>query len=231
MRAERGRLICLEGGDATGKSTLATLLVEELRRCGEPACHVSKNQPSAADRDLCRHLEQLGEALWRYPPGAAIEAWGDEHWLHLLVSWFSVLDRACVQPALAAGQSVVVDGWTYKFRARFSLKTQLSAAHVERCFAHVSRPEQVVLLELEPEAAAERRSDFKRSECGHLDGHAESDPRSAFVAYQRRVGQRLLELLDAPCVRVNVARRSSDELARSIGRTLARSSGALGLDH
>lgn len=217
-----GRLICLDGGDATGKTTVAALVAEELKARGANAHFLSKNSPVVADTDLQRHLQQLGDGLWRYPESAAVQDWGERHWFHLIVSWFSLLDQACVRPALERGEWLVVDGWTYKFRARFGLKQTFSHVEVERAFEHLSRPSAVVVLQLPPELAARRRVQFRPSECGRFDGHDHPDPRVAFAEYQRRVVARMDHSYDEPCIRVDASARGPQELANSICSALLR---------
>lgn len=211
-----GRLICLDGGDATGKTTVAALVAHELRARGQEAHFLCKNSPVVADTDLQRHLEQLGDALWRYSPTAPVHDWGERHWFHLIVSWFSLLDIACIRPALDRGQWLVVDGWTYKFRARFSLKTSFSSEDVERAFAHVTRPDVVVIPQLAPELAAGRRVQLRASECGRFDGHHHPDPRVAFVEYQRRVLAVMDRLYDEPCIRLDAQSLGPTQLANDV---------------
>jgi dTMP kinase len=218
-----GRLICFDGGDATGKTTVAALVAHELRARGQEAFFLSKNSPVVADADLQRHLQQLGDTLWRYSPSAPVADWGERHWFHLIVSWFSLLDTACIRPALDRGQWLVVDGWTYKFRARFALKTSFSGAEVERAFAHVTRPDVVVVPQLAPELAARRREHFRASECGRFDGHHHTDPRVAFVEYQRRVLSVMDRLYDEPCMRFDAQSLAPTQLANDVCSALLRS--------
>ena len=218
-----GRLICLDGGDAAGKTTVAALVAHELRARGRDARFLSKNSPVVADTDLQRHLQQLGDGLWRYPESAAVRDWGERHWFHLLVSWFSLLEEACIRPAIERGEWLVIDGWTYKFRARFGLKTSFPVEDVERAFAHLMRPGALVILQLAPELAARRRAQFRPSECGRFDGHDHPDFRVAFVEYQKRVLAVMDRLYDEPCIRVDAHTRAPAQLANDICSALLRS--------
>jgi thymidylate kinase len=190
-----GRFIALEGGDGSGKTTLGSRLAGALRERGVPAVFVGKREDGVGDAFLNDRLEHLRTVLWDYPSQAPIHEWGDHHWFHLLVSWFSLWDRMRIRPLLAEARWVVVDGWIHKYVARFLLKPQLRPDYVRGCFDHVSIPETVILLDVDPEITAGRRPGFKATESGALDGF-EGRSRADFIAYQARVRRNLLAMAD-----------------------------------
>src|SRR5947208_15495464 len=119
-KRREGALVCFEGGDAAGKRTLARAVADELQRRGmRPVLIDKKSVDGFREPYLPDRMRDLRRALWDYPRDAPIGEWGDRHWFHLILSWFSVLDSCKVRPLLEAGELVVIDNWYYKFAARF----------------------------------------------------------------------------------------------------------------
>lgn len=184
-----GRFICFEGGDGAGKTTLGRHVTEALLARGAPVVFVEKREEGFGGAFLEERLMSLRALLWDYSAEAPIHEWGDHHWFHLLVSWFSLWDTMRIRPLVDAGHWVVVDGWIYKYVARFQLKPRFPPEHLRRCCEHLSVPE-TILLDVESAVAAGRREAFKATESGALDGHGDSS-RAGFVAYQARVREGL----------------------------------------
>lgn len=91
-----------------------------------------------------------------------------------------------MRPLLRDGAFVIVDNWYYKFAARFRLKPEFSSGYVAASFAHLSEPDLVVFVDVDPTVAVTRRREFSATESGRMDGRAKGDS-ADFVDYQGRV--------------------------------------------
>jgi dTMP kinase len=185
-----GHLICFEGGDAAGKTTLAANVAQELNIRGmNPVLVDKKNTEGYGDPFLRERMADLRRVLWDYPQEAPLGEWGDLHWFHLIVSWFSVLDRCRIRPLLERGELVIVDNWYYKFAARFLLKPELDAHFVLSSFKHLTVPDLVLFVDVDPSTSVTRRQEFSATESGKLDGG--SGGLQGFVTYQNLVLEKL----------------------------------------
>jgi len=185
----RGKLICFEGIDGAGKTTISHV-VADLLSANRATTHIAKKTVPAAGNYAAEHLRALQRIIWEYPPDSPLLDLGDHHWLHLMASWFAALDFCAVRPALTQSDFVVVDNWFYKFAARFMLKPAFERVDVFAAFARLSQPDLVVFLDIEPALAATRRGWISRSEAGRLESDREAN-REQFARYQERVRSEL----------------------------------------
>jgi dTMP kinase len=213
---KRGKLICFEGLDGAGKTTIAKRTVNYFLRHNDKAIFVEKKHPEFQSQYLTQHMATLKSLLWEYDPEAPLHEVGDSHWLYLMSSWFCVLDKGLVQPLLDQGRLVVVDNWYYKFISRFFLKAQLNSSHVEDCFRSLSVPDCVVLLDVSPDVAASRKKKFTVPESGNLDGlHGRT--RENFIKYQDLMHQILLEFQrEKQWAIIKTDHLSEDEVVRCV---------------
>lgn len=182
---ERGTLVCFEGLDGAGKTTIARSVVSALTAGGRAAALVERKDPECGAPELTGRMELLKALIWEYGD-APIGELGDHHALYNMASWFSALDLRRVRPLLAAGVTVVVDNWYYKFLARFTLKKSMDEAHLRACFAHLTRPDLVVYLDVNPGVAVGRKDELGKGETGFFDGYGPPS-RVTFVRYQEQV--------------------------------------------
>lgn len=179
-----GRLIAVEGIDASGKTSLAEGVVAALHRRGRPALLVSRaSAPDLAGGYPGEHLRGLRRLIWEYDADARTSALGFEHWAHLIAAWFAAVDEVVVRPAVAAGHDVVADSWWPKFAARFA--TQVGPARASEVFRGVADADDVLWLDVPPEVCAARRSTVRPTEAGEWRGMPAGV--DGFVAYQAQV--------------------------------------------
>ncbi|MEV7010661.1 hypothetical protein [Streptosporangium sp. NPDC051022] len=208
-----GRFVSVEGIDASGKSTLASRLVESLARDGRPARLLDRATViGMLDGYPARHMSDLCELIWGYPKGARTSELGFDHWTHLLAAWFHAVDGLVIRPAVADGAVLVADSWLFKFTARFALTVGLPDA--ERVFDGIVQPDRVVWLDVAPEICAGRRSEFRTTELGEWQGFDERN--RAFITYQGRVREVYERLADAHSWHRIDAVRQTDVLAAAL---------------
>lgn len=207
-----GLFVCFEGGDAAGKTTLASSVLDELERRGlSPVLVDKKSTEGFEPKYLTDRMTDLRRVLWDYPQEAPIWEWGDHHWFHLIVSWFSLLDQCKIQPLLREGRCIVADSWYYKLAARFLLKPHFERSFIFQSFAHLTKPDLVVLVDVDPQIAVTRRTTFSATESGRLDGHANGGA-DDFVRYQERVLEELRGLGDDTWVGIDATHASLEEM-------------------
>lgn len=153
-----GRLIALEGGEASGKSTQAAILAHRLQA-------VLTHEPGGT---------QLGErirALLLDPGLTGVEAWTEA----LLMA----ADRAqhvaeTIRPALEAGRHVVTDRYSHSFLAYQGHGRGLpldELARVADWAAGGLWPDLVVLVDVPEDVAVQRRQGADRFELEDPDFH------------------------------------------------------------
>lgn len=185
--------VAFEGNDASGKSTVAALVARELDGRGRDWTLVEKKGVAAPDPRVAERLGQLRLPLWDYPKDAPVAAWGDHHWLYLQAAWFSLVDRCVVGPLLAGGSGVVVDNWYHKLLARYRVKPAFDHELAASVFTHLTQPDIVVLLDVDPKDALDRRAKFLPSEAGVFEG-LDGASQESFVTYQAAVREELLRM-------------------------------------
>jgi thymidylate kinase len=211
----RGRLICFEGLDGAGKTTLAKKLAHALKNSGESAIFIERKNSIFPTHELTARMVILRELIWEYGD-LPLQDYGDEHALYNMASWFSVLDRCKIQPLLASGTTVVIDNWYYKFAARFKAKPHMDFQHVLRTFDHLCCPDLVIFLDVTPTVAVQRKQSFSKGECGNFDGLVGTTAEN-FLRYQQMVHAGLLELSQGgEWLRVAVDHRTLDEIEAEI---------------
>jgi dTMP kinase len=220
---ERGFLVCFEGGDAAGKTTLAFSVADMLHTSGLEPVVIDKKSAEFNELFLSERMRDLRKVLWDYPQNAPLWEWGDRHWFHLIVSWFSVLDRCRIQPLLCEGKLVIVDNWFYKFAARFLLKPDFERHLVLGSFGHLTVPDLVVFVDVDPCVAVRRREKFSATESGKMDGSSKGDAED-FISYQNRVLGQLRQFADSTWVRFDASEASFEALTTEVCELVSRAS-------
>jgi dTMP kinase len=157
--SRRGRLIVLEGGEASGKSTQAARLAAHLGA-------VLTREPGGTD--IGKRIRELV-----LDPGAAAIAPTTEALL-------MAADRAqhmaeVIEPALAAGRDVVTDRYVPSTLAYQGFGRGMDIDDLRRLsldHADAVEPNLVVLLQVPPSVAAERLEGRDRMEAAGDDFHA-----------------------------------------------------------
>lgn len=219
-----GRLIAVEGIDASGKSTVAADLVRALRASGAGTVLVDRRSVAELAAGYpAAHLRTLAGLIWDYPAGARTSELGFAHWSHLLAAWFHAVDLLVVRPALAEGHHVVADSWCHKFVARFALTVGLRRA--QQVFAGVSRPDRVFWLDVAPELCVRRRAGLRPTERGEWQGLDAYD--DGYLLYQGRIRSVYRSLATADGWRV-VSAVERTEVRAELTRELAGMAGTEG---
>jgi hypothetical protein len=194
----RGRFIALEGPDGVGKTTLAGLLAP-LRYAdavaalpggppgpGALVC-VAKRQVSATSAYAERAMGRLAGVLWGSGDSRDLP---DAFWVHAQAAWFAAHTATVLEPLLAAGWDVLVDGWFYKFHGQL-LEQGYRQDELDVIFARTRTPDGVLLLTADLAGIHRRRAGgFRPTELGMFAGDGELGA-DTFVAYQQRGLRRL----------------------------------------
>ncbi len=177
-------LLVFEGIDGAGKTTVAHLVTKTLLEEGHKVVYWDKREDSFQDAFVKEQMATIKKALWDYQKDADISVLGDMHWLCMLAAWFSAVDEVLIKPAIAAGNWVILDGWYYKFAARYRLKPNFNGNIIDNVFSQLTKPSGVIFLQVDPhEAGARKAGSLTPSECGVHDApHLVSVAR--FIAYQ-----------------------------------------------
>jgi dTMP kinase len=210
----RGVFIAFEGGDGSGKSTQARLLVERLRAAGHDV--LPTREPGGTD------VGERLRALVLDPQYAPIDAVTEAL---LFAASRSAHVRQLVRPALDAGQVVVTDRYVDSSVAYQGAGRDLGTRTVAQLNDWATgglHPDLTVLLDVDPATAAARRTARERSAGGAGPDRMESEPE----AFHTRIREAFLERAAADPARYLVldASRPVPELA---GEVLERVTGLL----
>lgn len=190
-----GRYIALEGGDGSGKSTVARALAERLEAAGEQVVVVREpggTPLGEAIRDLLLESETLDD-------------WAE---VFLFAAQRAELARAVIDPALSTGKWVVSDrtyysSIAYQGRARGLGESEVRGINEQGLGGTI--PDHVFVLDVDPGAALARQ-------------HREDRIGKEGVEFQERVRQSYRELARREPARVTLLSGSMpvDELVDQI---------------
>jgi thymidylate kinase len=182
-----GHLIVVEGIDGAGKSTVCRLLAGQL-----PGVVYLTNKTRCDHPPWARRMmTELAGVIWPPTDTDFDHLLPASFWLHLQAAWYALLSRTVIAPQLAAGLTLLVDGWYYKLVAKLALRG-FGPGQLEAAFADAAVPDEVVLLLVEPATVWERGRDFRLTELGlhHPDEYPRLG-RDSFVHYQGRIAAEL----------------------------------------
>jgi dTMP kinase len=188
VSAASGRLIVLEGLDGAGTTTQARRLVDHLVTAGV-AAQLTREPSDGPIGLLIREMLTGGHAI------AGEKLSQGTFGLLFAADRLDHLQRE-VEPAIAAGATVVSDRWYHS-----SLAYQGTGADrdwISALNARARRPELTIFLQVRPEVAAKRRADAKRREelFEDLEMQREVDAGyRATIAELRAAGERI-EIID-----------------------------------
>ena len=180
---ETGVFLALEGGEGTGKSTQAALLVEWLERLGHRV--LLTREPGGTDvGNILRHIV-LDNATGELSPRTEVLLYAADKAEHV--------DQV-ILPALADGSVVLTDRYVDSTLAYQGAGRHLDAAeveHVARWATSELRPHLTVVLDLDPAVGHARFEGADRIEAEPLEFHqrvrqhfldlAAADPRHYLV--------------------------------------------------
>lgn len=172
----QGRFITLEGGEGTGKSTLARGLAEALRAKSREVV-VTREPGGATGADAIRALLVSGECgRWS----------AEEEALLFAAARLNHLTHT-IRPALARGAWVICDRYFDSTRAYQAGGRGLDPANLDELNTQISAdyPDLTLILDIDPELG------LARSRGAHVD---EDRFEKMGVAFHQRVRQEFLEI-------------------------------------
>ncbi len=126
-------------------------------------------------------MEHLSTVLWHSGDSPDLP---DAFWVPVQAAWFTAHATTVLDPVLAAGYDVIVDGWVYKFCSKL-LVQGYPQSELDVVFGRVRRPDAVVLLTADVASLFDRRQQFRPAELGMHAGYPELG-RQTFVDYQQQ---------------------------------------------
>jgi len=140
---KKGAFICIEGLDASGKTTQARRLVRELKRRGFEAMYTTEPSPGEIGKFIRTYILQRKR---RVP--IAVEA------LLFAVDRVDHLERR-VKPALQEGKIVVSDRYVYSSLA-YQGAAGLDLSWIEEINRSVVTPDLAIYIDVPPEVVVKR---------------------------------------------------------------------------
>lgn len=187
--------ISLEGADGVGKTTLAPMAAALL---GDAAIEVrSKKSVPEDSQEIRESMERLRALLWPEISAASWEAIPSQYWTYLQVAWYTMSSRFVVEPLLAEGKVVLVDGWYYKSMAKAGLDRHgVDTDLLREAYLHVREPDATVFVRSDMSMLFDRRDDFSHYELGG-SGQYDSRGRDSYVDHQSRMEQEYRSVIPA----------------------------------
>ena len=177
-QGRRGRFVVLDGIDGCGKSTQARELVRWLEARGEQVVHLREPGSTVVGEGLREILLSRASEL-----SPAVET------LLFAAARRQMLDEL-VEPALARGEHVVCERFhasTFAYQAVAGGQDEERVLELLKTWAGAPAPDAVVLLDVDPDAAGERRGapgdriedkgvEFQRRVAAGFERYAERGP-------------------------------------------------------
>jgi dTMP kinase len=190
-------LIALEGIDGSGKSTIANMIYNKLKPKIPSIQSHHKLSPDFDHLYLRKQMYKLCEIL-TVPANEQcyLSMFGERYWLFLVAAWFSVVQKNRIEPAKSQHNLMLMDGWYYRFIAKFLYKGNFDRGWLFSLFNTVDDPDLVVMLDIDPKTAWKRRQFFKPNEIGIYErGSAEfsGDDFQLYCTYQSALRETLLQ--------------------------------------
>lgn len=204
-------IVAFEGIDGAGKTTTAPLVAAKLRKLGFKATFSAKRRPGVNDPFADEQLTALSDRLWGVPHDARLDALGTPHWIYLNAAYFAGTHHTLSQQ-IAPREVVIFDNWINKFLVRICSSGAYALDDVVDVLRYVPQPDMVVLFDVSPALAAERKHSPSKLESGIL-----YNGRVNFVGFQNIVRDSLLYLArryDWPVLAPG--EMSPDELAENV---------------
>lgn len=179
-------IVAFEGIDGAGKTLASRLLQERLAARGLRVHLLERDGVAFGDRFTDQRLAALRGIIWPHEPEPEADPLDASFYLFLLAAWFAAL-RSYAATVLAPHHDVViVDRSYFRVVAKAHLRIGSDIAWLLSLFAGALQPDLVILLDIDPALAWQRRSEFRATEIGRWDGFGD-DAAQAFCGYQGKV--------------------------------------------
>lgn len=144
----RGRFISFEGGEGSGKTTQAKLLIDQLR-LKHIACHLTREPGGEEGAEAIRRLLVEGDPERWEPTSEALLFLAARHQHY----------RRVIAPRVAAGEWVISDRYHDSTRVYQGIAQDLSLAYCDTLYAAIlgnAQPDLTIYFDIAPEEGLAR---------------------------------------------------------------------------
>lgn len=200
-----GKLIVIEGIDASGKTSVVSLINKELTYRGYKSKAIVKktlleDKESFVQTDELNFYEIINKLIW----GNVIEnpdAIPVETWAYVYATWYSFVNQKTIYPCLKKLDYLIIDGWWYKILSRIMITSSDHKNQSLKLGEILPSSDMNFLLLTSPDVAWERRNgifnDCERGLLNNKDEYIEylNNPKQQFLLYQTKVQSNLTKLM------------------------------------
>lgn len=182
---KKGQFINLEGIDGVGKTSCVKALCEKLEKT-QKVIYINRKTVPTEDEYVRQHMQNLYDIMWgkgkifSKSPDIPYNGFTREHWLHLMIAWYSAFEKHVIKPVLGDNYTIITDGYIYKeiVKAVYSSGTFKTASE----FDFLIKPDVVLYLTAAPKECVRIDSMQNRIENGMFVGTEDG-----FVEHQSRM--------------------------------------------
>ena len=189
-----GKLVCIEGIDASGKSKVAEQLCQELNYKGCQAVVLNKKDLDFSTEYITKFMANIKKSMWESKKDDPVQQISERAWLYLHAFWYEVVENDRLNLMMKSYDYVIIDGWFYKFLARHFVNVGKKEKYPISIFEKYKKGDFIYLLDIEPSICWGRRKEFKLSEMGAHAGMQQESCFESYVGYQNLVRKEYLNM-------------------------------------
>lgn len=214
--------ISFEGLDASGKTTLAKKVKEELIKNGFNTVLINKKDLDYDyNKFIGNRLKMLNSLLFDCSPNDNLIDIPERCWIYLSATWFSIVSKNYVEP-LRQNHIVITDSWVDKRLARFELIESISKEELNYLYEPVSYPDLSFFVNVNPEQTWERRTKHSKKDFGFLINDESFCTKENFIEYQNKIYKNYIKRMEKQNSFNLDGNKSSEDLTEEVVGELLR---------
>lgn len=179
--------ITFEGLDASGKSSLAYSLKQELEKLNNTVYIINRKDINYDPNTFIgNRLQLLDSLLWKCNVGDDLTEVPPICWIYLNATWHTIVSHNFIEP-LRKKAIVIADSWIYKRIARFELADKINREHLLSCYKDVEIPDLTFFMDIPPSKTWHRREKHSRKDFGFLQNGNVDAMQETFISYQQKI--------------------------------------------